>query len=87
VVVNLQKYQEEMKTWRDPKVKPIVFEVGDLVLLHSPHTESSGKLESKWVGSYMVTERTRLGAYHLLDSLGKMLEHSCNADNIRRFYI
>jgi hypothetical protein len=51
VIVNLQKYQEEIKAWRDPKVKLRVFEVGDLVLLWSPRTMSSHKLESKWVGS------------------------------------
>jgi hypothetical protein len=46
-VANLQKYHEETKAWRDPKVKLSVFDVGDLVLLRSPHTESSEKLESK----------------------------------------
>jgi hypothetical protein len=46
-IVNLHKYQEEMKAWREPKVKPRDFEVGDLVLLRSPHNESSDKLESK----------------------------------------
>jgi hypothetical protein len=33
-VTNLQKYQEEMKALRDPKVKPRVFDVGDLILEH-----------------------------------------------------
>jgi hypothetical protein len=56
-VVNLQKYQEEMKAWKEPKVKLRVFEVGDLVLLWTPSTENSGKLELKWVGSYAVAEK------------------------------
>jgi hypothetical protein len=32
-VANLQKYQEETRTWRDPKVKLREFNVGNLVLL------------------------------------------------------
>jgi hypothetical protein len=46
-------------------VKQRTFDMGDLVLSWSPHTESSGKLESKWVGSYVVAENSRLGTYHL----------------------
>jgi hypothetical protein len=33
VVANLQKYQEETRAWRDPKVKLPDFDVGSLVLL------------------------------------------------------
>jgi hypothetical protein len=86
-VANLQKYQDEIKAWRDPKVKPRNFEVGDLVLLWSPRTESSGKLELKWIGPYVVMEKSRPGVYRLSDSQGKMLEHSWNVDNLRRFYV
>jgi hypothetical protein len=50
VVTNLQKYQDEARSWRDSKVKKIEFDVGNLVLLRSPRTKSSGKLESKWEG-------------------------------------
>jgi hypothetical protein len=32
-VTNLEKYQEETRAWRDLKVKPKQFEVGNLVLL------------------------------------------------------
>jgi hypothetical protein len=47
VVANLHKYQEETRAWRDSKVKLWELDVGDLVLLQSPRTESSRKLESK----------------------------------------
>jgi hypothetical protein len=46
-VANLQKYQDETRAWRDSKVKLREIDIGDLVLLRSPRTESSGKLESK----------------------------------------
>jgi hypothetical protein len=77
-VPNLHKYQDETRAWRDPKVKLQELNVGNPVLLWSPHTESSGKLESKWVGSYVVTEKSWLGAYRLLDPQGKILDHSWN---------
>jgi hypothetical protein len=48
-----------MKSWRDPKVKKREFDVGILVLLRSPQTESFGKLESKWDGPYVINEKTR----------------------------
>jgi hypothetical protein len=47
-VVNLEKYQEETRAWRDPKVKPREFDLGNLVLLQSPRTESAVMFEAKW---------------------------------------
>jgi hypothetical protein len=86
-VTNLQRYQDEIRNWRDLKVKKRDFDVGNLVLLWRPQTESSGKLELKWEGSYVIIEKTRPGAYRLVDPQGLKLEHSWNADNLRRFYI
>jgi hypothetical protein len=48
-IANLRKYQDETRSWRDLKIKKKEFDVGNL-LLWSPRTESSGKLESKWEG-------------------------------------
>jgi hypothetical protein len=87
VVANLQKYQDETRAWRDLKVNFREFNEGDLVLLQGPRTERSRKLESKWVRSYVIMEKLRSGAYRLLDSQGKVLEHSWNADKLRHFYI
>jgi hypothetical protein len=47
-IENLQNYQNETKVWRDKKVKLKHIEVGDLILLRSPHIEASGNLEPKW---------------------------------------
>jgi hypothetical protein len=44
-----------------------------------PGIESTGKLETKWVGPYLVIEKLRPGAYHLSDPQGRVLEHSWNA--------
>jgi hypothetical protein len=81
-VANLQKYQDETRSWRDPKVKKKDFDVGNLVLLRSPRTESSSELESKWDRPYVVIEKTKPGAYILVDSQGPKLEHLWNAENL-----
>jgi hypothetical protein len=86
-VENLQSYQNEAKAWRDKKVKLKNIEAGDLVVLRSPCTEASGKLEPKWIRPFVVTEKRRPGSFHLADNEGRVLEHSWNADNLRRFYI
>jgi hypothetical protein len=87
VVTNMQKYQEETRAWRDPKVKLQEFNVSNLVLLRSPRTENIGKFEAKWIGPYVIIEKTRPGTYHLSDPQGKLLEHSYNAENLHRFFI
>jgi hypothetical protein len=69
------------------KVKLKHVEVGDLVLVKSPRTEALGKLEPEWTGPFVVVEKTRLGSFHLADNEGRVLEHSWNSDNCRRFYI
>jgi hypothetical protein len=86
-VANLQKYKDETRSWRDLKVKEKDLNVGNLVLLWSPHTESSGKLEPKWEGPYVIIEETRPGAFCLADPQGPKLENSWNAENLRQFYI
>jgi hypothetical protein len=57
-VENLQSYQNETRAWRDKKVKHKHIKAGDLVLLWSPRTEAYGKLEPKWSGPFVVTEKT-----------------------------
>jgi hypothetical protein len=85
-VVNLQIYQFKTRGWRDLKVKLRDLNVGDLVLLRSPCTESIGKLESKWARSYVVVQKLRPGVYHLSDPQGKMLKHSWNTDSLHHFF-
>jgi hypothetical protein len=61
-VVNLEKYHEEIKAWRDPKVKLWEFQAANLELLRSPCTENVGKFKAKWMGPYVLMEKTRPSA-------------------------
>jgi hypothetical protein len=69
------------------KVKLKHMEVGDLVLLWSPRTEASGKLEPKWTEPFMLVEKTRPGSFRLEDNEGRVMEHSWNTDNLHRLFI
>jgi hypothetical protein len=64
-VTNLWRYQDETRNWRDLNDKKREFDMGNLVLLRSPRTESSGKFKSKWEVPYVIIEKTWLGAYYL----------------------
>jgi hypothetical protein len=81
-VTNLEKYREETKAWRDPKVKLKQFDVGNLVLLQSPRMENTRKFKEKWIGPYVVLEKMRSGAYRLSDTQERVLEHSWNAESL-----
>jgi hypothetical protein len=59
--------------------------VGDLVLRLKQ--DGHGKLESPWVGPYIVTEVIPGGAYRLQDKkTGKDESKLWNAEQLRRFY-
>jgi hypothetical protein len=85
-IANLQKYQEEIRTWRDLKVKLREFDVGNLVLLRSPRIKNTGKFEAKWTRPYVVTDKMRPDMHRSSDTQGRLLEHSWNAENLHCFY-
>ena len=72
---NLCKYQEETKRWRDKKVVNKFISVGDWVLKRKPNAKTTGKLQSKWDGPYLVLYSNRSCSYHLADLEGNELQH------------
>jgi hypothetical protein len=59
------QYQQSLRNYHSSHVRPRSFVVGDLVL--RPKQDGHGKLESPWVGPYIVTEVIPGGAYRLQD--------------------
>ena len=84
---NLEKYQQETTKWRDKKVMKKGITVGDWVLKRKPNAETSGKLQPKWEGPFLVIKSNRPGSYHLSDAEGNELRHPWNADNLKKYYI
>jgi hypothetical protein len=83
----LNKYQVQTKAWHDNSVIPREFNEGDLVLVRTTRTESRGKLEPKWEGSYIVKAKASPSAYRIATSSDEDLEHSWNIDNLRKIFI
>ena len=84
---NLEKYQQETTKWRDKKIVKKNITVGDWVLKRKRNAETSGKLNSKWEGPFLVTKRNRPGSYHLSDAEGNELQHLWNVDSLKKYYI
>jgi hypothetical protein len=79
------QYQQSLRNYHSSRVRPRSFMVGDLVL--RLRQDSYGKLESPWVGPYIVTEVIPGGAYRLQDKrTGKDESNPWNAEQLRCFY-
>ena len=83
---NLEKYQQETRSWRDKKARIKSIKPGDFVLRRTPVTEAQGKMEPKWDGPFLVLRSSKMGAFKLMDDKGVELPHSWNVDNLRKFY-
>ena len=79
------KYQQDLKNYHSRRLRPRSFQVGDLVLrLNQERTE---KLESPWLGPYVITEVIEGGAYRIKDKkTGVPEKNPWNVAQLRRFY-
>jgi hypothetical protein len=79
------QYRQNLRNYHSSRVRPRSFMVGDLVLRLKQ--DGHGKLESPWVGPYIVTEVIPGGAYRLQDKkTGKDESNPWNAEQLWRFY-
>jgi transposase InsO family protein len=79
------QYQQNLQNYHSSRVHPRSFMVGDLVLRLKQ--DGHGKLESPWVGPYIVIEVIPGGAYRLQDKkTGKDESNPWNAEQLWRFY-
>lgn len=84
-------YQNKLSRHYNKKVKPRVFQIGDLVLRESPKNqavrEKKGKWEANWIGPYLITESFGTGTYRLSDCDGTQLAEPINSIHLKRFYV
>jgi len=57
--INLGRYQEETRIWRNKKVRPREIKEDDLVLRRIPKNKFKGKMHTKWEGPFLVTSMAR----------------------------
>jgi hypothetical protein len=75
------QYQQSLQNYHNSRVRPWSFIVGDLVLRLKQ--DGHGKLESPWVGPYIVTEVIPGRAYRLHDKkMGQNESNPWNAEQL-----
>jgi transposase InsO family protein len=85
VLARSMQYQQNLQNYHSHWVLPRLFMVGDLILRLKQDVH--GKLESPWLGPYVITEVIPRGAYRLWDKkTGKDEGNPWNAEQLRRFY-
>ena len=84
-----EEYQRKIARYYNQRVKPRSYAPGDLVLkklLLARRNPTHGKLGPNWEGPYIITQVVRPGNYELQTEEGKILQHTWNADHLKRFY-
>ncbi|KAK1645623.1 hypothetical protein QYE76_063428 [Lolium multiflorum] len=85
VLSRVTKYQQDLKNYHSRRLRPRSFQVGDLVLWLTQ--KSHEKLESPWLGPYIVTEVIEGGSYRIKDKkIGVAEPNPWNVAQLRRFY-
>ena len=88
-MIQLAYYQHKLKQCYDTNVKLRPLAVGDLVLrkvLGTTKNPAWGKLGPNWEGLYRITLVAGIGAYYLEDLDEKIVLHSWNVNNLKRYY-
>jgi hypothetical protein len=79
------QYQQSLRNYHSSRVRSRSFVVGDLVL--RLRQDIHDKLESPWVGPYIVAEVIPGGVYRLQDKkTGKDESNPWNTEQLRHFY-
>ena len=84
-----EEYQRKTARYYNQRVKPRSYMPGDLVLkklLPARKNPAHGKLGPNWEGPYIITRVVRPGNYELQTEEGKILQHTWNAEHLKRFY-
>ncbi|XP_050207651.1 uncharacterized protein LOC126657071 [Mercurialis annua] len=88
-LLHIETYKQRMATYHNKRVKPLTFEIGDLVLRRADITKGNAgvsKLGANWEGPYQVKKVGKGGAYYLTYMSGRDLPRTWNARVLKRFY-
>ena len=85
--INLGRYQEVTRRWKNKKVKPREIQEGDLVLRRIPKGKQKGKMYSKWEGPFIVASMVRPEACRLRTMEGVEDPYSWNKDMLQKYYV
>jgi hypothetical protein len=86
-IEHIRKYQAETIRWRDKKVKLKSIASGHLVLRIVANLDTTGNLQVKREGPFLVSALNRPGSYRLKYIEENGIQRSWNADELQRYYI
>ena len=89
VLRRTEEYQRNTTRYYNQKVKLRSYMPGDLVLkklLPARKNPTHGKLGPNWEGPYIISKVVKPGNYELQTEEGKILQHTWNAEHLKRFY-
>ena len=85
--INLGRYQEKTRSWRNKKVRPREIKEGDLVLCRISKSKQQGKMHNKWEGPFLVASMARPEACRLRTLEGVEEPYSWNKDMLQHYYV
>ena len=85
--INLGRYQEETRRWRNKKVRPREIKEGDFVLHRISKSKQQGKMHSKGEGPFLVASMARPEACRLRTLEGVEEPYSWNKDMLQHYYV
>jgi hypothetical protein len=86
-IEHIRRYQSKTMRWRDRKVKLRNISPDHLVLWRVANPDTTGKLQVKGEGPFLVSTSNKLGLYRLKDIEGNDIPRSWNDGELWRYYI
>ena len=89
IAERITAYQSKVARYFNKKVRIQNFKEGDLVLrkvTQNTRKRSDGVLAPNWEGPYLIRVVVRNGAYKLEDMEAYPVDHTWNADHLRKLY-
>ena len=87
--IQVASYYRWLENLYNRRVKPQVFQVGDLVLrkvFENTTDPVAGKFQANWEGPYIVTRAGESGSYALDKLDGTLVPRMWNAMHLKRYY-
>ena len=87
--IRVTSYQRRLENFDNKRVRPRVFQPGDLVLqrvFENTADPTVGKFQPNWEGPYVVTRSGESGSYAIDKTDGTPVPRMWNAMHLKRYY-
>ena len=85
-LVQSARYLQGVRRYHYRNVQQRSFSICDMVLQRIQNEDGHHKLNSRWVGPFIITRVTRPRSYHLQHPDGTEVAKSLNIEHLHRFY-